>query len=57
MSENERFIGKEIKKVSNCMKRAAARSCTDDDVTTANSWLIMYLYEHGEEDIFQKDIE
>lgn len=57
MSENDRFIGKEIKKLSNCMKRAAAKNCREDDVTDANSWLIMYLYEHRKEDVFQKDIE
>lgn len=57
MSENDRFIGKEIKKVTNCMKRAAHKNCEDDDVTASNGWLIMYLYEHREEDIFQKDIE
>ena len=57
MSENDRFIGREIGKLSNCMKRAAHKNCKDGDITAANGWLIMYIYEHSDEDVFQKDIE
>ncbi len=60
MYEKDRFIGKDIKILSNRIRRASAVNCKteiDEDVTSANCWLIMYLYDHREEDIFQKDIE
>ena len=57
MSENDRLLGMEIRKLSNCMRHAAPRFCNDEDVTAVNGRIIMYLYHHREEDIFQKDIE
>ena len=57
MSENDRYIGKEIRKLSNSIKRAVPRCCEDEYITPSNSWLIMYLYDHRTEDIFQRDIE
>lgn len=57
MTENEKYIGKEIRKLSNSIKRAVPRCCEDEDITPANSWLIMYLYDHQEDDVFQRDIE
>ena len=57
MSENDRLLGMEIRKLSNCMRHAVPRFCNDEDVTAVNGRIIMYLYHHKEEDIFQKDIE
>lgn len=57
MSESDRLLGMEIRKLSNCMRHAAPRFCDDEDVTAVNGRIIMYLYHHREEDIFQKDIE
>ena len=60
MSEKDRFIGKEIKVLSNQIKRASRVNCKfdcDEEITAANSWLMMYLYDHRDEDVFQKDIE
>ena len=39
------------------MRHAVPRFCNDEDVTAVNGRIIMYLYHHKEEDIFQKDIE
>lgn len=58
--ENDRYVGRDIKRVSNCIRRAFTLRCKDvcgDDITTSNCWLLMYLYDHSSEDIFQKDIE
>lgn len=60
MSEKDRFIGKEIRILSNQIYRASRTNCKlgcDEEITAGNGWLIMYLYEHRGEDVFQKDIE
>lgn len=60
MADKDRFIGREIKIAANYIKRASAVNCKtdcDDDITTSNCWLIMYLYDHRDEDVFQKDVE
>lgn len=59
-SSKEKFLGRELKIAANYVKRASALNCKidcDDDITSANCWLIMYLYDHRDEDVFQKDIE
>lgn len=60
MEEKNRFLGKELKILGNKIKRATMASCKaedEDDITLANRWLIMYLYDHRDKDVFQKDIE
>lgn len=61
MDEKDRFLGRELQKISNCIKRATRANCRtevdDEDITAINRWLIMYLYDHRDEDVFQKDIE
>ncbi len=60
MSDKDRFIGKEIKILSNQIKRASRMNCKfdcDEEITASNGWLMMYLYDHRDEDVFQKDIE
>lgn len=60
MADNERYVGKEIKRLANCLRRSAECSETADvcgHMSASNSWLIMYLYDHRDEDIFQKDVE
>lgn len=66
MADKERFVGKEIKRLNNCICRSTELSrsaeCSEgtktcDDISASNSWLIMYLYDHLDEDVFQRDIE
>ena len=60
MSKKDRFIGRDIKIAANYIKRAAESGYKDDfceDITASNCWFIMYLYDHLDEDVFQKDIE
>lgn len=58
MTEKDRFLGQEIKKAANCIRRKAALVGGDcSDITEANGWLIMYIFDHKDKDVFQKDIE
>lgn len=56
----ERYIAMELGKVSNLMKRDFIKSELRrqlEEVTGKNTWIILYLAEHKDEDIYQKDIE
>lgn len=60
MADKERSVGKEIKRLANYIRRSA--ECSEHtrvcgDMSMSNSWLIMYLYDHRDEDVFQKDVE
>lgn len=60
MSDSDRHLFREIKRVDNCIKRSLACECksdSDEEITSSNCWLIMYLYDHRNGDVFQKDIE
>ena len=53
-------IGLEIHKLDNTMHRAityAAKKAGMDEVTLMHGWIIRYLAENKERDVFQKDIE
>ncbi len=58
--DSDRYVGRDMKCVSNCIRRAFSGICKDvygEEITTSNCWLLMYLFDHGGEDVFQKDIE
>ena len=52
-------IGFEIKILSNLMKRKIDHMTAEEetDITSMHSWIIVYLYNHQDKDIYQKDIE
>lgn len=53
-------IGLEIKTLSNLIKRYVDNSATKkyvDKLTGTHSWIIGYLYENREKDIYQRDLE
>jgi len=53
-------IGVEIHKLDNTLHRAityAAKKAGMDEVTLMHGWIIRYLVENEEQDVFQKDIE
>lgn len=58
--ENTVRFGREIKSISNLMKRLIG-NCESgkyiDEVTGNNAFIIGYLADHREQDVFQKDLE
>ena len=53
-------IGLEIKTLSNLIKRYVDNSATNkyvDKLTGTHSWIIGYLYDNRDKDIFQRDLE
>ena len=60
MKEEDRKIGPEIHCTDLKLSRnlsAHVRKSGVDEVTMMHGWIIRYLYENREQDIFQKDIE
>ena len=56
----EKYLGVEISKVSNLLKRDFGTNSVRqriEEATGKNGWIIGYLAEHKDEDVFQKDIE
>ena len=56
----EYSIGREIRTLSNAIRRRIDNSPTKhkvDDVTGTNGWIIGYLADHSNENIYQRDIE
>lgn len=54
-----KFAGREIKTVSNILKRYIAKNKTikEENLTQMQSWIIRFIYNNENKDIFQKDIE
>ena len=55
-----RYIGLEIGKTNNLLKRNFSESGIRqqlEEATGKNGWIIMFLADHRDENIFQKDIE
>ncbi len=53
-------IGHEIKAINHVMQRKMLASATDkgiDKVTVMHGWIIGYLFENKDKDVYQKDIE
>ncbi len=56
----QKYIGMEIGRTNNLLKRNFLNTSinkTLEEATGKNSWIIAFLAEHQEQDIFQKDIE
>ena len=56
----EKYLGVENSKVSNLLKRDFGTNSVRqriEEATGKNGWIIGYLAEHKDEDVFQKDIE
>lgn len=57
----ERYIGLEISKINNMLRRKCKRenlfAQSEGEVTRKNGWIIGYLADNRDKDIFQKDIE
>lgn len=60
MENNQKYIGVELSRTNNMLKRNWAKSefkKNVDKVTGKNGWILSFLYENRDKDIFQKDIE
>ncbi len=58
--QKDKYIGMELDKTRNMLQRAFARADLRirlDKATNKNSWIISYLAENTDKDIFQRDIE
>lgn len=59
MNEN-REVGLEIRRMNNLIRREVekfeCKRCGDKDLGT-NGWILGYIYDHRDKDVFQKDIE
>lgn len=59
-NKGTKYINKEIKRVNNILDRSFMQSDlkkTVDEITGTNGWIIGYLAENQNKDIFQRDIE
>ena len=57
---NENFVGHKVKVLSNLIRREFEKMPPVQEsnrLTGMQGWMIGYLYDHREEDIFQRDIE
>lgn len=58
--EKERRVAPEIRRLDHMLARnmeAQAKEFCEDEVTMMHSWIIRYLYEQQEKEVYQKDIE
>ena len=57
----ERYVGIELSKINNIMKRNYRKldeiNDSNDELTGKNGWIIGYIAENKDKEIFQKDIE
>ncbi len=56
----DRYVGIELSKVNNIIKRECGTNAEDDlknDITGKNGWIIGYIAENKDRDIYQRDIE
>ena len=59
MCENKK-IGREFKIIANLINRNFEKTAVGNrlaDMTGTHGWIIKYLYDHRDHDVFQKDIE
>lgn len=55
-----KHVGYHLRRLDNLLMRntmAQARSMNLDEVTVMHGWILAYIYENQERDIYQKDIE
>lgn len=60
MKEKELRVGYEIHRLDNAIKKridAILRKEGIDEATVTNGWVLKYLYDNREKEIYQKDIE
>lgn len=55
--ENKNIVGYQIHTLDNMIGRQITALFESDGLTKMQTWIIGYLYEHANENIFQKDIE
>ena len=55
--ENKQIVGYEIHTLDNMIGRIIKLLIEKNGITQMQSWIINYLYDHPEEDVFQKDLE
>ena len=55
--ENKQIVGYEIHTLDNMIGRIVKLLIEKNGITQMQSWIINYLYDHPEEDVFQKDLE
>lgn len=55
--ENRQIIGYEIHILDNMIGHRISALCERDGLTQMQSWVIGYLYDHSDKNIFQKDLE
>jgi len=58
--DNCKYVGYHLRRLDNLLMRntmAQARSMNLDEVTVMHGWILAYIYENQERDIYQKDIE
>ena len=53
----ERFVGHRMRELFNLMNRERFNDGVSDNLTMIQSWIIEYIIENKDRDIFQKDIE
>ncbi len=56
---NNKDIGRHLAEINNLILRQKIANQTDDEygVSRASSCIIAYLYDHSDQDVFQRDIE
>ena len=60
MNEKELRVGYEIHRLDNAIKKRIDGNLKKqgiDEATVTNGWVLKYLYDNGENEIYQKDIE
>lgn len=55
--ENKQIVGYEIHTLDNMIGRIVKLLIEKNGITQMQSWIINYLYDHPDEDVFQKDLE
>ncbi len=55
--KNKNIVGYQIHTLDNMIGRQITSLFESDGLTKMQTWIIGYLYEHADENIFQKDIE
>lgn len=57
MDEKQQHIGYEVHTLDNMIGRLVSSIFESTESTSMQSWIIRFLYEHPQEDVFQKDLE
>ncbi len=57
--EKKRYLGLEVRMLSNLMARGLRDHCPvdEDPVTASNGWILGYIADNEDKDVFQRDLE